>query len=624
MTSITDFANKVKNKGLYGSCTAIGNKALKIPRNTLISIKLKRRLQTYGMRLSESGDINEIRKRTLNYIESMRIKESPYGQYKYSQSQTEPVLYASLYAALTRHLYSDLDKISVKQRKEWTEHQDPKTGLWNPIPRNKYSSACEDLDSKNNRIMLVYPDYRSSDVFSGAYLPVGLGYIAKALETAGIEYEIIDLNIDSIDDLIYRIGEFCPEFVGISMMSYRCKGTYKLLRDVKCAFPEVKIIAGGPHVTANQERVLIECPAIDIGVVGEGEVAIVEIVRGDTLSTVKGVLYREGEAVRFAGERDFIYNLDEISFPTYQRFKLEKYGKRMQLASSRGCPYKCIFCGAPRILGNRWRKRSVQGMVEELEYWYEKGYRNFYFNDSNFAINKKRVSDFCDEVIKRNLDVCFTSDGLRADHVDRELLEQMRRAGFAILTFGAESGSNKVLRNLKKGETREQIESAIAVATDLGFHVTLFFLVGSPGEDVKDVEQSFQLALKYNVAGVYFFNLTPIPGTEFYDWAVRHGYKDESAGRYPEGNFGFSSKSLIQTDAMTIDQVTRCLKQARHVERQIWVRHSLREALRRLTGKEFPLSGGYLKALSWFFSFRATAAVYKFFVRVAGGLFVHD
>lgn len=472
-------------------------------------------------------------------------------------------------------------------------------------------------DSKKNRVMLVYPDYRNSVLSSSANLPVGLGYIAKALEDIRIEYEVIDLNIDSINDLIYRIGEFCPEFIGFSMMSYQCKETYKLIHDIKYAFPKVRIIVGGPHVTANREKVLMECPAIDIGVVGEGEVAILDIVHGNPLSTVKGALYREEEVVRFAGERDFVCNLDEIPFPSYRKFKLEKYGKSMQLASSRGCPYKCIFCGAPRILGKRWRKRSVQGMMEELEYWYEKGYRNFYFNDSNFAIDKTRVRNFCEEVIKRNLNIYFTSDGLRADHVNQKLLEQMQRAGFTNLTFGVESGSNKVLRNLKKGETREQIESAIAVATDLGFCVTLFFLIGSPGEDVKDVERSFQLALKYNVSNVYFFNLTPIPGTEFYDWAVRHRYLDESGGRYPEGNLGFSSKGLMQTDAMTIDQVTRCLKQARCIERQVRVKYSLQSNLRRLTGKKLPSNKSYIKALSWFFSFRITAAVYRFFVRMA-------
>ena len=197
-------------------------------------------------------------------------------------------------------------------------------------------------------------------------------------------------------------------------------------------------------------------------------------MRGDPFVSIKGILYRDREEVRFSGEREFIANLDEFPFPTYEGFKLEKYGTSMVLNSSRGCPYKCIFCGAPRILGKKWRNRSAQGMVEELEYWYKRGYRNFCFSDSNFVIEKMRVIEFCDEVIRRNLNVRVTADGLRADHVNRFILEKMRKAGFAAVVFGVESGSNKVLHNLKKGETREQIESAIATATDLGFHVTLF------------------------------------------------------------------------------------------------------------------------------------------------------
>ena len=128
--------------------------------------------------------------------------------------------------------------------------------------------------------MLVYPDYRSSDLFTTSHLPVGLGYIGKALETAGIEYEVIDLNIDSVDDLMSRLRQFRPEFFGVSMMSYRCKRTYELLHEVKREWPKGKIIVGGPHVTANGERVLMECPAIDVGVVGEGEAALVEIALG--------------------------------------------------------------------------------------------------------------------------------------------------------------------------------------------------------------------------------------------------------------------------------------------------------------------------------------------------------
>jgi radical SAM superfamily enzyme YgiQ (UPF0313 family) len=479
--------------------------------------------------------------------------------------------------------------------------------------------------NRDNRVILVYPDYRGG-VFSGANLPVGLGYVAKSLEIAGIEYEVVDLNIDSIDELTHKISEFVPQFLGISMMSYRCKGTYKLLNDIKESFPELKIIAGGPHVTANQERVLMECPAIDMGVVGEGEVALVEMVQGKPLTAVKGVLYRQGEAVRFTGVRDFIHNLDEIPFPTYRGFKLESYGQTMYVNSSRGCPYQCIFCGAPRILGKKWRKRSEQGMMQEVKYWYEKGYRSFCFSDSNFAIDKTRVRNFCEEVIKSKLEAQFTSDGLRADHVDRKLLEQMRRAGFTHLVFGVESASDKVLRNLKKGETREQLESAIATATDLGFDVTLFFLVGSPGEGTEDIKQSFQLARKYDVERVYFFNLTPIPGTEFYDWAVEQGYVDESRGRYPEGNIGFSEQALLRTDVMTIGQLTRWIRRARHVERQIQWRHNLRNYLRRATRRKVRANNPFLNALSWYISYPVLTGFFRYLFRLitkSGALIVH-
>jgi len=469
--------------------------------------------------------------------------------------------------------------------------------------------------NENKRVILVYPDYRGG-VFSGTDLPVGLGYVAESLEIAGIEYEVVDLNIDSVGELSHKISEFVPQFIGISMMSYRCKRTYKLLNDIKDSFPELKIITGGPHVTANQEMVLMDCPAIDIGVVGDGEIALVEIVQGKLLTDVKGVLFRHGEAVRFTGVRDFLNNLDEIPFPTYRGFKLESYGKTMSVNSSRGCPYQCIFCGAPGILGKKWRKRSERGMMQEVKYWYERSYRSFNFSDSNFAIDKTRVWNFCEEVIKSKLNAHFTAEGLRADHVNRELLEQMRRAGFTVLIFGVESGSNNVLQSLKKGETREQIESAIATATDLGFDVTLFFVIGSPGEEAEDIRKSFQLARKYDVEGVYFFNLTPIPGTEFYRWAVEKGYLDESQGRYPEGNFGFSEQALLRTDVMLIGQLTRWIRRAHHVERQIRWRHNFQRLLQQATGKRIRVNSTFFNTLSWYVSYPVLTALGRPFWRI--------
>jgi anaerobic magnesium-protoporphyrin IX monomethyl ester cyclase len=457
-------------------------------------------------------------------------------------------------------------------------------------------------DNKSSKVILLFPDYRCGGVFQSAGLPVGLGYIAKALKEAAIDYEIVDLNIDSVDYLMDRIRNYEPRYLGISMMSYRCRDVYNLIHNIKDKFPNLTIVAGGPHVTANRESILIECPSIDVGVVGEGEVSFVELVHGNPPLSVGGILYREEGEVRFTGAREFISNLDEIPFPTYEGFKLEKYGKIMVLNSSRGCPYKCIFCGAPRILGKKWRKRSKQGMVEELDYWYKKGYRRFYISDSNFGVDKKRVLDFCDEIIIRNLDVTFIADGLRADHFNHIMLEKLKAAGFTDLTFGVESGSEKVLCNLKKGETCEQIESAIAIATDLGFRVTLFFLIGSPGENIEDIKQSFQLARKYNVANVYFFNLTPIPGTEFYDWAIEHGYFDETKEKYPEGNFGFSNNALFPTDVMTIEQLNRWIRQARRIERRIQTRYFIREELSRINAVNYFVNQGLINSFSWFIS----------------------
>jgi len=458
-------------------------------------------------------------------------------------------------------------------------------------------------------ILLVYPDFRSSNVFSNPGLPVGLAFIARSLKTAGFEYEVVDLNIDTKEYLMRRISATNPRFLGISMLSYRCKETYELLKAVKYHQPQIKVIAGGPHITANREITLLECSAIDLGVIGEGEISILEIVQGQPVDSIKGLLYREAGTVRFSEEREFIPNLDTVPFPTYDGFKLAKYSKTMPLHSSRGCPYHCIFCGAPGILGKKWRGRSAQSMMEEVKYWYRKGYRSFYFSDSNFAVDKTRVASFCEGIVKSELHACFVADGLRADHVDRKLLDKMRHAGFTDLTFGVESGSNRILQNLRKGETREDIETAIAAATDLGFNVGLFFLIGSPGEDETDIDQSFELARKYNVARVYFFNLTPLPGTQVYDWAIKHGIIDGSERRYPEENFGFSKKALFRTDVLTKDQISHHIRVARRVERQVQFKYALTKVLAVTKIKRFFSGENALDSMSWFASNSIVAPV---------------
>jgi anaerobic magnesium-protoporphyrin IX monomethyl ester cyclase len=445
------------------------------------------------------------------------------------------------------------------------------------------------LQPSGSRIVLVYPEYNTSEVFSSAYLPVGLGYLARSLELSSVDYEILDLNIDSTAQLEALISRNHPEYLGISMMSYKCSKTYELLRTIKSSFPWLKILVGGPHVTTNLERVLQDCEAIDICVAGEGEQAVVEIVTGKPWNDVKGAIYRKDGLIEINEGREFIKEMDDIPFPTYSGFKLEKYGRTMQLSSSRGCPNRCIFCGAPKILGKKWRRRSAPKMIEELIYWHKRGYKEFAFNDSNFAVNKKRVEELCDGIMRCNLNVSLSVEGLRADGVDAELLRRMHLAGFNAITFGVESGSNEVLKNLKKGETIEQIESAIKASIDLGFSIGLFFLVGSPGEGLNDLESSLQFACKYDVASVNFFNLVPIPGTEYYEWALSHNYIDPYGGRYPDENFGFSSAACFGTDTLSVTELNKWLKRVRQIERQIMRKRVLEKHLNRLIPRKISL-----------------------------------
>lgn len=156
------------------------------------------------------------------------------------------------------------------------------------------------------------------------------------------------------------------------------------------------------------------------------------------------------------------------------------------ILSSRGCPFSCIFCPVSLAIGKRLRVRSAGNVVDEVDYWFKikKGYRRFSILDDNFTFYKERTIAICDEIKKRGLKniILRCGNGIRADKVDREVLEKMKEAGFTYVSYGVESGSERVLKILKKGETIEQIENAIKTSTELGFDVTLFFVIGAPYE----------------------------------------------------------------------------------------------------------------------------------------------
>jgi len=413
----------------------------------------------------------------------------------------------------------------------------------------------------------------------GAYMgpirpPIGLGYLAQNLSLHGVDYDILDMTLGyKLKDLLKRISSFSPDLIGVTMWTYMYKNTYGLIEAIKKAFPKgLSIVIGGPHISTLRGEVLKECKAIDFGVVLEGEAALLELCQGKELQGIKGLMYRDGERIIYTGDREFITDLDSIPFPRYEKFEMEKYFlKEILVISSRGCPYSCIYCPVKMAIGRLLRTRSAKNVVAEIAFWYNRGYKIFNFGDDNFTFFKERVHDVCDEIFRRemaDLDL-RCGNGVRADKVDKALLEKMRKTGFSYIAFGVEAGNNRVLETLKKGEKIERIEEAIRNACELGYDVTLFFLVGSPGETWHDLEDSIRLADKFPIIDARFYNIIPYPTTELFEYLKRKNLFLREPEEYLNNTSAFGEEPVFETAELPRAERIKALRISRRVRNRI-------------------------------------------------------
>jgi anaerobic magnesium-protoporphyrin IX monomethyl ester cyclase len=426
------------------------------------------------------------------------------------------------------------------------------------------------------QILLVQLKYPSSP-FPGPNLPVGLGYIAEQLELNNIQYDIIDLSIDSVETLFSCLTAAPPAYIGFSMMSLDIAIHYDLARKIKTSFPHIKIIAGGPHISFVCEKALEECQALDFGVVHEGEYTIVELLKGAPLESIKGLLYRKCDgSVIYTGNRAFIENLNDIPFPKYKKFKLTYYGETIAIASSRGCPFSCTFCGAFLSMGRRWRARSAVNIVEEMEYWLQKGYTSFNFIDSNFFMSKERIIALCDILSGKNLSITISSDGMRAKDADPTMLKKLQMFGLKSVAIGIESANDDILNSIKKGETLEDIDSCLKLLLELDINVVAFFIIGLPGETIEHVINSFSFPFKYpNISNAYYFNPNPLIGTELFQYAKQNNMIRGSDKQILDNMGGMSNEILLETEELNIPVRIKLLEFSKHVSRLVEMRHWL-------------------------------------------------
>lgn len=396
------------------------------------------------------------------------------------------------------------------------------------------------------KILMLTPPYKKDKIFRksmkhlGAILPpLGVAYIAGTLERDGHNVKIIDGTAEStilnytFDDLKKDIKSFQPEVIGIGANIPQLSEVQATLRLIKEINPNIVTIIGGPIVSSDP-KFLLQLPDADYGMLGEVDIAISDIIRKiekkQKIEGSEGLIWREGNSVKAVKPKD-IFDLDVIPIPARHLLKMHIYRpspanyRRLPattIMSSRGCPYKCIFCSRS-IEGMAWRAHSAKRVVDEIEQLVTKfGIKDIQMFDDTFTLHIERVQDICNMIIERKLDVgwnCMT----RVDKVTVDLFKLMKKAGCYEVGFGIESGSDRVLKFIKKSTTTPQIKEAVKMAKKAGIAVRGFFMIGFPTETKEEIIQTINFAKELNVDVAQFMVATPFPGTEMWNIATENG-----------------------------------------------------------------------------------------------------
>jgi len=386
--------------------------------------------------------------------------------------------------------------------------------------------------------MLVNPPLLEDNVHHPLFPPLGLTYLAAVLKRDDHEIKITDCPIDNLDHkkLSKELVTFEPELIGITSMTPTIKSAIIAAQNAKEVCPNSIVIFGGPHATFMDQKILKEENSVDIVVRGEGELTLQELAQNEiipkNLQKIKGITFRNDNKIIQTPERPFIQNLDDLPLPAYEYVPLEKYrihGKiHLPIMTSRGCPFQCSFCVASEIFGARFRARSCKNVVDELEWLRdEHGANAISFQDDTLTFDRKRILDICTEIVKRKINLpwgCQT----RVDQVTKEVLSKMKKASCNLVSFGIESGCQKILDAVKKKITISQAQRAIKWAKDEELFVAVSTIMGYPGETKEMMHQTLELIRKIEPDDAWLCIATPYPGTDLRKLVEKKGWKISS------------------------------------------------------------------------------------------------
>lgn len=427
-------------------------------------------------------------------------------------------------------------------------------------------------------VLLIQPEYKDS----WACPPLGIGYLVSALEKNGHKVNFIDLTLEPFSDAEFKrfVLENKPDLIGISLMVRALPQTKRLVNCVK-QVSNIPVVIGGAQPTV-MPTFTLEYTQADFAIIGEGEETIIELIKGlsgkKDYNTIDGLAFDSGDGMyKINKPRQFIKNLDEISFPAFHLISPLKYKihpaltpiKKTPIApiiTSRGCPYQCSFCGGPLMWRKTFRMRSAKNIVDEIEILMRNyRVRQIFLSDDNFTLVKSHVIDLCKEIINRKIDIPWCCpNGIRIDTIDEEILKWMKKAGCYLLAFGIESGNQEILNRTHKQLDLKHVQEIIKMANLHKFLTYGFFIIGLPGENLETIRQTIDFAKNLSLDRVWFNILVPYPGTEIFNTYAR-------------------DKSYFEIDWENIDTATGMIatgikyKDLEEVDLVYWQRRALRE-----------------------------------------------
>jgi radical SAM superfamily enzyme YgiQ (UPF0313 family) len=401
-------------------------------------------------------------------------------------------------------------------------------------------------------ILLINPSITKTEVYakysSGAPClpPLGLCYLAAVLLENGYEVKILDCVAEhiSLSQIKEAVTNFEPEIVGVTSTTISYIAAQKVLHSVKELDHTITTILGGAHISALPTPTMIECADLDIGVFGEGEFTLLEIVErlqaNLSLIGVEGTLFRDKERIIENKPRMSSKSLDDIPFPARQLLKdLRLYSHTpfrganfmTTMITSRGCPFNCGYCDQS-IFGRVWRHNSSDYVIAEITLLKDKyGIDFISIEDDNFLLSKQRTIEICQKMIEKSLNIAWSCLG-RANEVDNEILPLMKKAGCKNIYIGIETGSPRILDLINKKIGIEDVRKGIELIKNQDINVTGSFILGVPTETKEEIEKTINLALSLPLDGVSFFIFTPYPNTPLRELAFQHGKVSEEWQNY--------------------------------------------------------------------------------------------